>query len=212
MPFYKKIEPNSYTNIYIWKITEDFDALFKEIPLRDVSLARLEKMLSKSHQCGFLSVRHLLKEAGYTDFDLIYDENGKPNLKDGKHISISHSYDFATIIISSENVGIDIEKQREKIIKIADKFIDSEFEYLDKQNQYIEQLSVIWGAKEALYKMCNSRSLSFKQDMHVHQFHLNSEIVTAHIDSDLLKFNKNFKLHFKSFENFTLVYALENNE
>ncbi|RRJ88953.1 4'-phosphopantetheinyl transferase superfamily protein [Paenimyroides tangerinum] len=212
MPFYKKIELNNSTNIYVWKITEDFDTIFKETPLRDVSLARLEKMLSKTHQCGFLSVRHLLKQAGYSDFDLIYDENGKPNLKDGKHISITHSFGFSAIIISNENVGIDLEMNREKIIRIADKFIDSEFDYLDKQNQYIEQLSVIWGAKEALYKMCNSRSLSFKQDMHVYPFNLNSEILTAHIDSKQLNFNKNFHLHFESFENYTLVYGLENNE
>mgnify|MGYP003482227436 CR=1 FL=1 len=212
MPFYKKIELNNYTNIYIWKITEDFDTLFFNTPLRDVSLARLEKMLSKTHQCGFLSVRHLLKAAGYSDLDLFYDQNGKPSLSDGKHISITHSYEFSAIIISSENVGIDLEMNREKIVRIADKFIDSEFEYLDKENQYIQSLSVIWGAKEALFKMCNSRSLSFKQDMHVHKFELNSEHITAHIYSEKLHFNQNFKLHFESFENYTLVYALENNE
>ena len=212
MPLYKKINFNTSTSIFIWKITEDFDTLFKETPLRDVSLARLEKMLSKTHQCGFLSVRHLLKEAGYSDFDLYYDENGKPNLKDGKHISITHSFDFSAIIVSDENVGIDLEQNRDKIVRIAEKFIDSEFEYLDKENKYIEQLSVIWGAKEALYKMCNSRSLSFKQDMHIHKFDLNSEIVTAHILSEKLNFNQNFRLHFESFENYTLVYALENNE
>lgn len=212
MPLYKKINLNENTQIYVWKITEDFDTLFKETPLRDVSLARLEKMLSKTHQCGFLSVRHLLNKAGYSDFDLFYDENGKPNLKDGKHISITHSFGFSAIIVSDENVGIDLEMNREKIIRIADKFIDSEFEYLDKDNNYIEHLSVIWGAKEALYKMCNSRSLSFKQDMHVHQFNLNSEIVTAHINSEKLNFNQNFRLHFESFENYTLVYGLENNE
>ncbi len=212
MPLYKTIQIKNNSQIYIWKITENFDTLFKETPLRDVSLARLEKMLSKTHQCGFLSVRHLLKEAGYSDFDLYYDENGKPNLKDGKHISITHSFDFSAIIVSDENVGIDLEQNRDKIIRIAEKFIDSEFEYLDKENNYIEQLSVVWGAKEALYKMCNSRSLSFKQDMHIHKFHLNSEIVTAHIFSEKLNFNQSFRLHFESFENYTLVYALENNE
>lgn len=212
MPLYKKINFNEDTQVYVWKIIEDYDTLFKETPLRDVSLTRLEKMLSKTHQFGFLSVRHLLKAAGYSDFDLFYDENGKPNLKDGKHISITHSFGFSAIIVSNENVGIDLEMNREKIVRIADKFIDSEFSYLDKLNKYIEHLSVIWGAKEALYKMCNSRSLSFKQDMHVHPFDLNSEIVTAHIDSEKLNFNQNFRLHFESFENYILVYALENNE
>jgi phosphopantetheinyl transferase len=35
-------------------------------------------------------------------------------LKDGKHISITHSYQFSAIIISDQTVGIDIELQREK--------------------------------------------------------------------------------------------------
>ena len=57
-------------------------------------------MKSDLHQRGFLSVRHLLKEVGYSDADLIYDEFGKPHLKDGKHISITHSFTFSAIIIS----------------------------------------------------------------------------------------------------------------
>jgi phosphopantetheinyl transferase len=61
----------------------------------------------------FLSVRKLLQEASYNDFDLSYDELGKPHLKDGKHF-ITHSYQFSAIIISDQTVGIDIELQREK--------------------------------------------------------------------------------------------------
>jgi hypothetical protein len=45
-------------------------------------------MKSELHQ-RFLSVRKLLQEASYNDFDLSYDELGKPHLKDGKHISIT---------------------------------------------------------------------------------------------------------------------------
>jgi len=52
-----------------------------------------------------VSVRHLLAEAGYTDHDLYYTENGKPHLKDGKHISITHSYTFSAIIVSTQAVG-----------------------------------------------------------------------------------------------------------
>ena len=64
----------------------------------------------------------LLLEAGYTDFDLFYDKFGKPHLKDGKEISITHSYNFSGIIVGNSPVGIDIEKQREKILRIARKF------------------------------------------------------------------------------------------
>lgn len=209
MSLYKKIEVNSTTAIYVWKVEEDFNWLFRNTSLRDVSLARLEGMKSEIHQRGFLSVRHLLNEAGYDDFDLFYDENGKPNLKDGKHISITHSHNFSAIIVSSENVGIDIELQREKITRIADKFIEYEFSYLNKKERdYVRKLTVIWGAKEAKYKMCNSRSLSFKDDMKVEEFKLDKLKGKASVSQN--EFEKAFDFHFEEFENFTLVYALEN--
>jgi 4'-phosphopantetheinyl transferase EntD len=165
-------------------------------------------MKSESHQKGFLSIRHLLKVAGYSDFDLFYDEDGKPNLRDGMQISITHSNNFSAIIIGNQNVGIDIELQRQKIIRIADKFIDYEFDYLDKDAvDYIKKLTVIWGAKEAKYKMCNSRSLSFKDDMRVLSFNLKDGIGEASVHQN--DFDKKFQFFFEEFENFTLVYALE---
>ena len=210
MPLYKTIVHNSDTQIFVWKISETEAALNATIQLQDKHLHRLNGMLSEQHRKGFLSVRKLLMEAGYTDFDLNYDTNGKPSLADGKHISITHSYDFSAIIISSQNVGIDLEKQREKIIKIADKFIGSESSFLNIDRNYKEDLSVIWGAKEALYKMCNSRSLSFKQDMHIQDFTKNTNQGTALVSCKELDFDCGFTFHFETFENYTLVYALEN--
>lgn len=208
MPLYKKIHVNQDVTVFIWKIEEGFNELFREISLKDISLTRLEKMRSESHQKGFLSIRHLLKVAGYTDFDLFYDEDGKPNLVDGKQISITHSNNFSAIIVGNQNVGIDIELQREKITKIADKFIDYEFKYLDKNaSDYINKLTIIWGAKEAKYKMCNSRSLSFKDDMKVFSFELIDEKGKASVQQN--EFQKEFNFFFEEFENFTLVYAIE---
>lgn len=208
MPLYKKQQPTDNTQLFIWKITESFNFLFQNTVLRDVSLARLKKMKSESHQKGFLSVRHLLREAGYTDFNLYYDDNGKPNLKDGKYISITHSHEFSAIIVSSENVGIDMEMQREKIIRIADKFIDFEFSFLDKRHQdYVRILTVIWGAKEAKYKMCDSRSISFKNDMKVYPFQLENSKGEANVLQN--DFEKHFTFHFEEIEGYTLVYAFE---
>ncbi len=76
-------------------------------------------MKSGIHQCGFLSVRRLIAEFGYSDVDLLYDEHGKPHLEDGKYISITHSFNFCAVIVSDFKVGIDIEKQRPIITNIA---------------------------------------------------------------------------------------------
>src|SRR5690554_6645499 len=98
MPLYKTIKVNPDTILYIWKIEEPLQELSEDVGLTNHCQSRVDGMLSEIHKRGFMSVRHLLKHAGYTDFDLFYDEKGKPHLKDGKCISITHSYHFSGII------------------------------------------------------------------------------------------------------------------
>ncbi len=124
MPLHKIITPNSSTKIYIWKIEETFEDLFDQVVLNDINLIRLNTMKSEMHQRGFLSVRKLLQEAGYADTDLHYNQDGKPHLKDNKFISISHSSQFSTIAISDKPIGIDIELAKEKVLKIASRFMN----------------------------------------------------------------------------------------
>ena len=209
MPLFKKIQFNAVTTIYVWMITEPLEQLFEEVSLNPKCQSRIEGMKSELHQRGFLSVRKLLNESGYTDFDLYYDEFGKPHLQDGKHISITHSYQFSSIIISDETVGIDIELQREKIIRIADKFCDTEFQYLDREKttDYIKKLTVIWGAKEAIFKIRNEKGISFKDHIAVNEFDLNQTQAIANLHFSGL--HKEFNIYFEEMEGFTLVYALE---
>ena len=186
MPLYKTLNPNSQTTVKIWKITESFEELFKPISLKPNNLSRVNGMKSEIHQRGFLSIRHLLAEFGYTDNDLYYDANGKPHLNDGNYISITHSFEFSAIIVSEKIVGIDIEKQRDKIGVIARKFIDYEHLYLQpNSNTYIKQLTVIWGVKESLYKLFETPGLSFKKHTLVLPFDLNEEKTNAWIDYNL---------------------------
>jgi len=208
MPLYKTLTPNSQTTVKIWKITESFDELMKPIQLREVCMARVQGMKSELHRRGFLSVRHLLAEFGYTDFDLYYDENGKPHLKDGKHISITHSFEFSAVAVSEGIVGIDIEKQREKIAVIAHKFVEYEFEYLKEEDpEYVRKLTVIWCAKESLYKLFATPGLSFLQHCLVLPFTFQEDETVSWIDFEGQK--QRFNVHYIEFEGFTCAYAIE---
>jgi len=207
MPLYKTIKPNSYTSIFVWKIEESFDELFKNTPLTLKSEKRLNSMKSELHQRGFLSVRHLLKEAGYNDFDLFYTKNGKPHLKNGKRISITHSFTFSAVIISDVEVGIDIEKNREKIKIIQHKFVNFEQGFIHKDDNYIEQLTVIWGAKESLYKIYPYGGLTFKNDIDIYSFQIADKKTTGFIKAE--NWNNKYDIHFEQLDGFTLVYALD---
>ncbi len=206
MPLYKTIDVNSQTTVKIWKITESFDDLMEPINLRPESLDRLKRMKSELHRRGFISVRHLLAAFGYQDVDLFYDANGKPHLKDGKYISITHSFTFSAVIISDFEVGIDIEKQREKIAVIAKKFIDYEFKYLSEtDNEYINKLTVIWGIKESLYKLFATPGMLFKTHFLVIPFSIQDQETVAWIDYKEVKYRYN--THFLEFEGFTCAYV-----
>ncbi|APY10678.1 4-phosphopantetheinyl transferase [Seonamhaeicola sp. S2-3] len=207
MPLYKTLIPNSQTCVKIWKITESYSDLMKPLALTNKSLQRVEAMKSSMHQRGFLSVRHLLREFGYEDSDLVYDEFGKPHLSDGKHISITHSFNFSAVIISNEVVGIDIEKQREKIKVIAHKFIDYETNYLNENEpDYIKKLTLIWCVKESLYKLFATPGLSFKNHCLTIPFNIEDSETIAWIDYLNRKYR--YQIKFIEFEGFSCAYAI----
>ncbi len=207
MPLYKTIQPNSQTTVKIWKIEESYADLIAPLDLKTESTKRVLGMKSELHQRGFLSVRHLLREFGYTDQDLYYDDYGKPHLKDGKHISITHSFTFSGVIVSNSKVGIDIEMQREKIAIIAKKFVEYEFNYLtEKDAEYVRKLTVIWGIKESLYKLFATPGMLFREHFLVIPFMLEDGETVAWIIYEDRKYRYN--TWFLEFEGFTCAYAI----
>ncbi len=209
MPIYKTIDVNTTTKVYIWKIEESFDTLSEGIELTTVCQERVDGMKSDLHRRGFMSVRHLLAEAGYVDADLFYDDLGKPHLKDGNHISITHSFIFSAIIVSEDvPVGIDIEKQRDKIVKIANKFTPlREYKIIANHEALVSKLTIVWGAKESLYKIHPAEGLSFLNNIYIEDFTFDDAQTTGKV-----RYNGNnthYSINFLEFEGFTCVYALQ---
>lgn len=207
MPLYKIISVSETTTVLVWKVSESYQELYDTVTLTEESEFRLQSMKSTSHQKAFLAVRRLLQTIGYTDFDVFYEQTGKPHLLDDHFISITHSFEFAAIIISETKCGIDMEKQRDKIIRIQDKFIHEQEETFIRKTttDKVHTLTVVWAIKETLYKLNAISGLSFKQDMIVLPFEKVDKKAKAHV-------NVNGKLTgfdacFEEIESFVLVYA-----
>lgn len=213
MPLHKVIYLSNNTKLYLWKITEDFDTLFNQVTLKDSSLTRLESMKSESHQKGFLAVRMLLQHNDYNDFDLFYDEFGKPHLKPqgcsikNVEISISHSNDFSALAISDSKVGLDLEQLKEKTLRIAKRFMDvSHLENLSEEEK-IKKATVVWGIKESIFKIKNEKGISFPNHIFEDDFNYEDKKATA-----TLKFNnqeEKFKFEFDREEDYIFVCAFE---
>jgi phosphopantetheinyl transferase len=206
MPVYKTIRPNDLSVIHVWKIEEGLEDLRAQVELKPVSRERLEGMKSTLHQKGFLSVRRLLQLEGYNDENLSYNGYGKPLLDDGKHISITHSFEFAALIISANEVGIDVEKNREKIVKIQHRFVNTNYDSLSEEDM-VKQLTVIWGAKEAMYKTYPFGGLSFHDHIAIDPFLFKDQQSAGRIIFG--EWKRRYDIHFEFLkEGFTLVYAL----
>ena len=210
MPLYKTIQVSSSIIVHIWKIQESENELGNGIVLTDHCQNRMMRMKSELHRRGFLSIRHLMAEAGYVDHDLYYDDFGKPHLKDGTHISITHSNHFTGIVVSEvQEVGIDIEMQREKILRIAHKFTPiEEYNTIANTEALIRKLTVVWGAKESLYKIYAEPGLSFLHHIDIHDFSLSDARTTG----EVLYHGKRstYEIDFLEFEGFTCAYAVKN--
>lgn len=207
MPFFKSIKIKQNTNLYLWKITESYDWFCENVKLKEISFLRLESMKSESHRKGFLAVRMLLQEIGYSDYDLFYDDFGKPHLQDGKHISISHSNDFSAVVISNEILGLDIEQLKEKTLKIAPRFMQiHHLEGLSFEEK-LKKSTVVWGIKEAIFKIKNEKGISFPEHIFEKPFDLKDKKAVG-----ILQFNGKeefFNAHFEQIENYIFVCVFE---
>jgi len=165
-------------------------------------------MKSVLHQQGFMSIRQLLKQAGYVDADVYYDAFGKPHLKDKNYLSITHSFTFTAIIISEKkSVGIDVEKNRDKIVKIAHKFTPiEEYNTIANHEALVSKLTIVWGAKESLYKIYGKKKLRFLHHIYIEDFSFIDTKTTGVIKYEGHVSTHN--IHFLEFEGFTCVYAL----
>lgn len=210
MPLYQTISIAPGTNVYLWNVTESEAVLSKQIELTPNSTCRVENMRSEIHRRGYLSIRHLLACSGYTDSDLYYDTLGKPHLKDGNHISITHSGVFTGIIISNSlQVGIDIERQRQKILPIAHKFTTLEdYAAIKDPEALIRKLTIVWGAKESLYKIYATKGLSFLQHIEISEFEIDEKTTRGEIDYEGVR--SSYHIEFLEFEGYTCVYAIKN--
>ncbi len=173
------------TKIGVWKINESFEELQMMIPLTQQDIQFLKGVPNEKRRRQWLASRILLRKLlrlNISDYLHTYiDEHEKPFLKHHPyHISISHSFDYAAVILSQDHlVGCDIEKIDSKILRIEERFLGKgELKFIHEENlnnhkdplHRILSLYILWTAKEAIYKLYGKKMISFKNNILVHPF------------------------------------------
>lgn len=208
LAYHKKLDES--TEFAIWKIEESPEELYVQLQLREHEKKVLESLNHGRRNLHWLSTRVLLRRLLNTEqyIDCQVDEHGKPYLPDSSyHISFSHSFDYAAVIISKDKpVGIDIEIIKHKIERVAGKFLtEEEINFIGSKHK-VEHLYICWCAKEAIYKLQGKRNVSFKDHIRLQPFSYQEKgSFTASLETDLEY--KRFEVLFEKFENYMIGYV-----
>ncbi|MDB5155976.1 MAG: 4-phosphopantetheinyl transferase superfamily protein [Mucilaginibacter sp.] len=162
------------TEFALWKIEEQAEDLYNQLQLNDEEKAFVERISNGKRHLHWLGTRVLLRKMLLTDeyIDCQVDAHGKPYLVSlPYHISLSHSFDYAAVMISKKcPVGIDIEQVKEKVERIAARFLlPEELSFIQDEHK-ISQLYTCWCAKEAVYKCHGQKEVSFIDDILIKPF------------------------------------------
>ena len=205
-----RMQVDDDTEFALWKIEEEAESLYNQLQLNETEKAYIESIGNGKRHLHWLGTRVLLRTmlntADYIDCKV--DDHGKPYLVDlPYHISLSHSFDYAAVMIStSKAVGIDIELISPKVERIAHKFLKpNELAAIDPEHR-IDQLYVGWCAKEAVYKCNGRKEVSFLDHIYLEPFEGHDK---GTLRAKILKdgYNMDFDVHYLHFDNYMIGYV-----
>ena len=197
--FYKK---NLNTHICVWKMTSSYKNQIKSHLLNLDELTSAKELKNEKRKKEFISSRIALKKIFNKELELKHHKSGRPFIKEAKHLSISHSSNFLALAYGDENIGIDIEKPQNRMVKLMPKIL-SELELMEfKKKPSIDLACKLWGAKEAILKYVGEKKLNYKEDIKAENIQLG--IATY------LKMN--FQVEFEKIENMILTYVVRSNK
>jgi len=155
---YINLEENNFLSLFVEpKIN------IKSTYLTDNEKLYLKKITNENRKQEFLQIR-ALRNKSIGEIEIDYTESGKPYLVNSKeYISISHSQNFIGILKAPFDVGLDIEEINERIIKIKNRFLnEKELKLFDSS---IENLTIAWTLKEALFKLNTRNGIDFRKEL-----------------------------------------------
>jgi 4'-phosphopantetheinyl transferase len=198
------------TEFALWRIEESADELYQQLQLDETEKAYTKQLSKSKRYLHWLGTRVLLRKMLRTDeyIDCKVDKHGKPYLVSlPYHISLSHSFDYAAVMISKTSpVGIDIEQIKEKVERIAHKFLlPNEMGFITERRK-IEQLYVCWCAKEAVYKCYGQKEVSFADNISLQPFEfeghgmLDAKLQKGDVDID-------YEVSYLQYEDYMIGYV-----
>ena len=175
--------------IGLWEISEAEEEL---IDLADQAIPSELRNPTRRRQwvASRALLRELTLELGLKPSELIKNEHGSPSFKDQHcQVSISHSGNYAAVALNpQQRIGVDVEQVTPRIKKIREKFInDTEVLHL-KNDEDLENMYLIWSAKEALFKYHPEPNFDFRSELWIDELesdHLKARIIRNELEESM---------------------------
>ena len=206
MPIIDDLNLPPKTRVVIWEINESLQNLESKIVLSENSLKLLNQKKSEIQKKQFLAIRNIFKLLSIKDNEVKYDKAGKPIFSQNKALSISHSGNYAAVIMSDHSVGIDIETINDRILKIKSKYLETELNYPSELNT--ETSLIYWNIKESVFKAVDKSGIDFKKNILVLPLGIKKNMLKSwYIDDDKIY---SFDTRFKISKKYTLAFVIKN--
>lgn len=122
-----------------------------------------------------------------------YSPNGAPSIESVSNISISHSCTQVGLACCDDfPIGLDIEPIREKVLRVKHKFLSKEEKQVFDTSS-VEEMTRVWSAKEALYKLAGRKGIIFSDSL-----------LLEKVEKDMLK----GRICFPQFEKSTMIHSV----
>ncbi|MFC2101603.1 4'-phosphopantetheinyl transferase family protein [Bacteroidota bacterium] len=164
---------NTDTRLCVWHAIEDAESLHGELLLTSEDEKIYASIRNQNRKLQWLGCRMALSHLMQTPkIGIRYDEFGKPSMDSIlPNISFTHTGLFAAAICSSScGVGIDLEQVREKISRVAERFLTTDELTMASGEDRKEVLTLFWAAKEALYKINGKPDVDIQHDISIESF------------------------------------------
>jgi phosphopantetheinyl transferase len=207
MPLFHQQDINETTRLAVWKIEETEQFFLAKVPLSN-PISHPHKRLQ--HLAGRYLLPFLFPDFPCEEIEIA--DTRKPFLRDEQyHFSIAHCSNYAAAIVSSnKRVGVDVELITQRVGKIKHKFLHpTEVRFVNSQliNQHINLLTLLWSAKEAMYKWYGLGEVDFSEMMRTFPFQIND---SGEIEAVFMKgsLQKKLTLHYRMIEGLSMVWVV----
>ncbi|GAA4362488.1 hypothetical protein GCM10023185_30520 [Hymenobacter saemangeumensis] len=184
MPLYSLQRLSPTAILGLWQLQEVPDTLWPLLPQAAQYRALVPPTADATRQAQWLAGRVLAHELLRTLLGpeasaavlLRNEASGRPWLDGspaGSVVSLSHSGEWVAALLNTQGrAGIDIELVRAKARRLASKYLsEAEWAALPAPAEEAEALahfSLLWSAKETLYKLAARRGIIFKEQLLLH--------------------------------------------